>query len=219
MDGNKDTEQPIRFRARIDVVGGILVSALAVLIWYGSLGLAVGELRYFGSGFMPRLCAAALLFGGLVLLYRGVTQPDSAAERLVLAKRGPLMVGLGILLFALTIRGYPVGPLLVPQLGLLVADPLAIIVSGLGSVEARPRELIVLALCLSGFGALVFVELLGVPLPVLPLAVERALPAGWGIDWPPRIAAIASMLAGAALAWRFGFGPWGATASEGETSR
>ena len=201
--GSKERQQPAEFHMRIDIVAGILLSALAVLIWYGSSNLPVGELSYFGSGFMPRICAAALLVGGLGLLLRGVTQPPSEAEHLVLAMRGPLLVGLAILLFALTIRGYAVGPLPIPQLGLLVAGPLSIFVSGFGTVEARPRELLVLALGLSGLGSLVFVDLLNVPLPVLPQFIERNLPASWGVDWPPRVAALTFIAVAAGLAWNF----------------
>ncbi|WP_173932667.1 tripartite tricarboxylate transporter TctB family protein [Chelativorans sp. Marseille-P2723] len=188
---------------RIDVVAGVLVSALAALIWYGSSHLPVGELRYFGPGFMPRLCAAALLVGGLALLFRGLTQPDTQAEPLVLAMRGPLLVGLGILLFALTIRGYGVGPIIVPQFGLLAAGCLVIFISGLGSVEARPRELIVLAFGLSGLGALLFVDVLDVRLPVLPDFVERNLPPQWGIEWPARLTALGFMTIAAMLARYF----------------
>lgn len=196
-------EQAVEFLMRIDIVAGILLSALAVLIWYEAVPLPVGELSYFGSGFMPRVCAAALLIGGLSLLFRGVTQPSSEAEKLVLAVRGPFFVGFAILIFALTIKGYAVGPLTIPQLGLVVAGPLSIFISGFGTVEARPGELIVLALGLTGLGILVFVDLLNVALPVLPSFIERGIPQSWGIDWPPRIAAIILLLAAGGLAWAF----------------
>lgn len=203
MDGKYARRGTIPLFLRIDVVAGVLVSALAALIWYGSSHLPVGELRYFGAGFMPRLCAAALLVGGVALLFRGLTQPETAAEPLVLAWRGPLLVGLGIVLFALTIKGYGVGPVIVPQLGLLVAGCLVIFISGLGSVEARPRELIVLAFGLSGLGALLFVDVLDVRLPVLPGFVERILPPEWGIYWPARLSALGFMAIAAVLARYF----------------
>lgn len=217
MAVNVSEQQTHPLYTRIDVVGGALMSALAVLIWYGSVRLPIGELRYFGSGFLPRVCAGALLVGGVALLIRGLRQTDAEAERLVLASRGPLLVGLGIVLFALTIRGYEIGPLTVPQLGLLVAGPLAIIVSGLASTEARLRELVALAFGLSGLGALVFVELLGVRLPMLPLAIERALPGSWGVDWPSRIAGFAFVVCGCLMALKLRSKL--AAGGAGETSR
>lgn len=200
---DRKEQQPVKFHMRIDTVAGVLLSALALLIWYGSAPLPVGELSYFGSGFMPRICAAALLIGGMSLLFRGITQPSSDAEQLVLVMRGPIFVGCAILVFALTIKGYAIGPLTIPQLGLVVAGPLSIFISGFGSVEARPRELIVLALGLTGLGTLVFVDLLSVALPTLPSFIERSLPPSWGIDWPPRIVALVLLAAAAGLAWYF----------------
>jgi len=186
---------------RVDVLAGAIVCGLAALIWIGASPLAVGALRNFGPGFLPRICAAALLAGGLALLYRGISQPDAAAERLVLAGRGPLLVGLAILVFAVTIRGLASGPLPVPRLGLLVAGPVTVLIAGLGSIEARPRELVAYSLGLSGVASLVFVDMLGVPLPVLPGFMDGVLPLGWGPDWPGRVAALLWLAAGAAL-WR-----------------
>ena len=201
MSDGERRKRFIPLHLRIDVLGGLLLCAVAASIWLGAAALGVGELRYFGPGFLPRVFAAALLAGGLTLVVRGATQPDAAAERLRLAGRGPIFVSLGILLFALTIKGASIGPLAIPELGLLVAGPIAVLVVGLGSVEADPRELLVLGLALSALLVIVFVDLLGVPLPVLPAVVADSAPASWGPDAPGHVAALTWLAAAFAL-WR-----------------
>jgi hypothetical protein len=173
---------------RIDVLAGALVCVAAATIWVQGAALDVGDLRYFGPGFLPRILAVALMGGGLALLAAGLLQPDSAATRLVLAFKGPLMVGLGIFTFAVTIRGFALGPIAVPQLGLLIAGPLAVLITGMGSAEGKPRELLVLGPGLSALLVLVFVEFLNMQVPVFPAIVAENLPLAWGPDWPRRAA-------------------------------
>jgi hypothetical protein len=175
---------------RIDVLGGALVCLLALIVWLQSAGLEVGTLSYFGPGFMPQILAVALMGCGLALLVRGLVERNEAAERLVLAVRGPAAVGLAILLFALTIRGFPIGPVRVPQLGLLVAGPLTVFIAGMGSVDARPRELAVLGIALTAMAVLLFTDLLGMPVPVFPEKVADILLRTWGPDWPRRVAVL-----------------------------
>jgi putative tricarboxylic transport membrane protein len=189
-----------RYR-RIDVIGGVLVCAIAVAIWLDSMGLAVGELSYFGPGFMPRILATVLLVCGLALLVFGLTQPPSAAEGLVFAMRGPIAIGLAILLFALTIRGIWLGPVRIPQFGILLTGPLTVIVAGLGGARARVRELIVLGIGLTAASVLVFADALNMQLPVFPAVIEHMMPVAWGLDWPRRIAVLAYAVLGYGL-WR-----------------
>src|SRR5690606_32372677 len=99
--------------------------------------------------------------------------------------------------FAVTVRGYALGPLAVPQLGLLVAGPLAVLITGMGSVEANPRELLVLGPALTALLTLVFVELLNMQVPLFPGIVADNLPLAWGPDWPRRV----GMLVSAAVAF------------------
>jgi hypothetical protein len=204
VDDRERRERRVPLHLRIDVLGGLFLCATAAAIWLGATPLTVGELRYFGPGFLPRVLAAGLLAGGLALLIRGVTQPDAAAERLALEGRGPLLVSLGILLFALTVKGFSIGPLAVPELGLLVAGPLTVLVVGLGSAEAKPRELIVLGLGLSALMTLVFVDLLDVQLPVFPAVVASSIPLEWGPSRPRQAAVVLWLAVAWGLWWAFG---------------
>jgi hypothetical protein len=189
---------------RIDVLSGALLIVVAVAVWLGGAHLPVGELRYFGAGFLPRILSAAMLVCGVAVLIRGLIQADAAAERLMLAARGPAAVGFAILVFAATIRGFPAGPVAIPQLGLLVAGPMTVVIAGMGSVDAEPRQLIVLGIGLTVAAILVFSELLGTPMPVFPAIVAEAIPNAWGPDWPRRIAMIAYAIIGYGLWKAFG---------------
>lgn len=201
MSQDTDTGTSIPLYRRIDVLGGVLVSAAALLIWFDSMGLAVGELSYFGPGFMPRILAVVLLVCGLALVVTGLTQKNSAAEALVLAFRGPIAIGLAILFFAMTIRGFALGPVRIPQFGLLLTGPLTVIIAGMGGVDARPRELIVLGIGLTAAGVLIFADALNMVIPVFPGLFERDLVVAWGPDLPRRVAVGAYAVIGYGL-WR-----------------
>jgi len=175
---------------RIDVLSGILVSILALVIWFGSASLPVGELRYIGPGLLPSVLSAVLFFCGIALIVIGLTQ-TAEAERVFIAVRGPVVVGTAILFFAVTIRGVTLGPLAIPQLGLLVTGPLTVIIAGMGSAEARLRELIILGIALTAAGVLVFADVLSMTVPVFPGILESEIVVAWGVDWPQRIAVAA----------------------------
>jgi hypothetical protein len=186
---------------RIDLLAGLLVCVAAGVIWFESMDLAIGQLRYFGPGFLPKIASVVLVAGGLALVARGFLQPATDAQRLVLAARGPTAVSLAILFFATTIKGVAVRGVEIPQLGLFVTGPVTVLIAGLGSVEANPRELMALGIGLTALVVLVFVDLLSVQIPVFPQAVADHLPADWGPDWPRRIVAVLGLCIAYGL-WR-----------------
>lgn len=212
----REQKQRVPAYLRVDVLGGVLVCAIAVIIWLGSAGLAVGELRRFEPGLLPKVFSAVLMAGGLVLLMRGLTQSRASAERLVLAFRGPLAVGLAVGVFAIFIKGYVLGPLQVPQLGLLVVGPITVLIAGMGSVEAEPRELLVLGIGLSALAVLVFADLLNMQVPVFPAVIAETLPLDWGPDWPMRGAILVYLALALGLWWLFGLTPTSKARSAGE---
>ena len=78
---------------RIDFLSGLLVCVVAGVIWFESMDLAVGRLRYFGPGFLPKIAALVLAAGGLALVARGLLNPATDAQRLVLAARAQVGSG------------------------------------------------------------------------------------------------------------------------------
>jgi hypothetical protein len=161
------------------VSGLVLVALAAFAIWLTS-DLPQGTLRAMGPAMLPRWLAIGVGLCGLALVVIAFVKDGDQLERFTL--RGPVVVGIAILCFGLTIRGFTLGPVRVPQLGLLGAGPLAIFVSGFATPEARLRELLMLALSLTAFCMVLFGDLLNLPIPMYPQVFADLYPAGWSSD-------------------------------------
>jgi putative tricarboxylic transport membrane protein len=142
-------------RAPRDFLAGASLLALALLALWAGAGLEAGTLRAMGPGMLPRALAIAVGAAGLAIAALSLVADGEALGRWPL--RGPLFVSLAIVGFALTIR----------TVGLAVAGPLVVVVSGAASAESRPRELVVFALVLTAFCVGLFRFALSLPIPVL----------------------------------------------------
>ena len=74
----------------------------------------------------------------------------------------------GAVLFGLTIRGFELGPIKVPQLGLVVSGPLVVLIAGLAAEDRSWKELIIFAVVMTTFCALLFKYALSLPIPLAP---------------------------------------------------
>ena len=171
--------------------GAVMVALGAYAVWL-TRDLSQGTLRSMGPAMLPRWLAIGVIGCGIVLLLLSLFQSDDGLSGTRV--RGPLFVVAGVFLFGATIRG--VGPL--PGLGMIVAGPLAILVSGYATPEARFGELVILALALTGGCMLLFGDLLNLPIPLFPIWLGDLFPAGWSNDG--RLRATAGLMLLAALA-------------------
>lgn len=179
-----------------NLVGGLILVALALLALWLLKDLEAGTLGAMGSALMPRALAVGLaVLGGLVAASSFVKR-GHMLERLPL--RGPVFVLLAIVVFAVTIRPFQIGSLGTPGLGIVVSAPLAIVISGFATPEARLRELLILALGLTPLCMLLFGDMLNLTIPMMPQALIDAFPDGWSQKAVLRVAA-AAMLACAGL--------------------
>src|SRR6185436_6700531 len=89
------------------------------------------------------------------------------------------------------------GPIALPGLGLLVAGPLAIFISGYATGEARARDLVILSLALTAACMELFGDMLNLPIPLFPQAMAGLFPADWSQKAILRATSI--VLAGAAV--------------------
>ena len=96
-----------------------------------------------------------VLLAGIVFTVAAFVRRGEALSRWPL--RGAVFITLGILAFALTIR----------SIGLVVAGPVVVLVSGAASAETRPRELVVFAVVMTVACVALFRYALGLPIPVL----------------------------------------------------
>jgi hypothetical protein len=177
------------------VVAGLTLVALAVLALWLTRDLDQGTLNAMGPAMLPRWLAMAVGLSGLALLAFAFIKQGDALERWSL--RGPVFVIGAILAFAITIRPFSFGPLAIPGLGMVIAAPLAIIIGGFATPEARLRDLVILALLLTPFCMVLFGDLLNLPIPIFPQALTGLFPADWSQKAVLR--ATAAIMAGSGL--------------------
>ncbi|HMO30109.1 tripartite tricarboxylate transporter TctB family protein [Enterovirga sp.] len=169
-------------------VGGLALIALAAFALWLVSDLSQGTLRSMGPAMLPRWLAIGVGLCGVALVAAGLLQEGHAVEPISL--RGSVMVVLGILAFAGTIRGVDLGGgVSVPQLGMIGAGPLAMFIGGYATADVRWRDLLILSLSLTAACMLLFGDLLNLPIPLYPQALSDLYPAGWSNDLRLRVTA------------------------------
>ncbi|RDV03401.1 tripartite tricarboxylate transporter TctB family protein [Undibacter mobilis] len=186
IEGRRHTAVP-RY-ARIDVIGGALMVFIAALIWFGAIALDAGSLMRIGSGALPRALAVLLFLAGFVILLQGLLQSDSEAVRFYAAVRPGAIVIVAIAIFGLFIRGGNFGFMSTPQLGLMIVGPLTVFIAGCATPEMHVKSLLVLCFGLTAAMLVIFMDMLGVTIPVFPKFIQDPLTFSLGIDTVVRIA-------------------------------
>ncbi|WP_182084358.1 tripartite tricarboxylate transporter TctB family protein [Aureimonas sp. ME7] len=185
------------------LAGGLTLLALAAVALWLTRDLTQGTLDEIGSGLLPRWLAIGVGACGLALLLLSVLRRGAAFEPLPL--RGPVVLSIAILAFAVLVRAFSIGGMTLPGLGLVVAGPVAVFVSGLASDEADWLELAILAPGLTAFCMVLFGDLLSLQIPLYPDALLASFPPGWSPKAVLRVvAAVLALVAAAfaAVAWR-----------------
>lgn len=146
----------VSIRAPKDFWAGVMFIAFAAVALYVSRTYSLGTAVRMGPGYFPMLLGGVLAVIGAILVVRSlVIAGDPIGHMRVL----PLVVvALAVVLFGV----------LLPRLGLAVTLPVVIAVSALASVQSRRWEVLLLALTLTVFSALVFVYGLRLPIPLWP---------------------------------------------------
>lgn len=166
MDGGAGTEPPAaRFLPRERAAGLLLVVIGAVAFW-SSLELPVFRGGSVGAGLMPRLLGVFITGLGVAQLLLSFRRPGPAVGGW--NPREIVMLLGAVLLFAVTIRGYHLGAITIPPLGIVVAGPLAVVTAGFAARDVRPGELAIFAVVMSAACLALFRYALGLPLPVAP---------------------------------------------------
>ena len=151
----------LRVLARKDVLAGLMFIGVAALALWLSRNYPIGTALRMGTGYVPRLLCWILMGLGAVVLVQGLREADSdrPAEGGALARLWPiLVVTASLVAFGLALE----------RLGLVVAIFLLI---GIGSLAARgikPWEAAATALGLVLLSWAIFIEGLGLTIPVWP---------------------------------------------------
>jgi putative tricarboxylic transport membrane protein len=146
---------PSRVRLSKDLLAGFVLVVIAAFALYASKGLESGTLRSVGPGALPRGLAVVVLLAGLGFVVAALVRGGEPLGRWPL--RGAIFITLSLVAFALTIR----------SIGLAVAGPAIVVVSGAASEETRPVELVVFAAVMTAACIGLFRYALGLPIPVL----------------------------------------------------
>ena len=161
--GETPPQTPWAGRERI---AGLSLLAFGIFaLWAGSdlPGMTEGGV---GSGLMPRALSILIIVTGILQIALSWRDPGPSTGSWPLMRMVPVLAG--VFLFAITIRGYQLGPLTIPPLGLAVATPLAIVLSGMAAKDARLGELAIFAAIMTAICIGLFRFALGLSLPVAP---------------------------------------------------
>ncbi|WHQ71404.1 tripartite tricarboxylate transporter TctB family protein [Methylorubrum extorquens] len=180
-----------------NVAAGLGLVLLGMSGVWAAGDLSRGTLGAMGPGMLPHWVAIGVAACGVLLAATGFVRGGAGLQAFGL--RGPIVVVLAILAFAATIRPTALGPITTPGFGLIVAGPLAVILAGYASPEARFRELVILALLLTAGCMLLFGDLLNLPIPLFPTAFIEAASGTVSSRMLLRLAAGALALAGLGL--------------------
>ena len=158
--------QGLRIRSSQDLAGGLFMILLAVGAFIFTWDLPAGTLRQLGPGMLPKAFAVICAALGALLALSSLRYNGERLEGW--SWKGIFFALGGALLFGLTIRGFEIGPIKVPALGLLVSGPLLIFFSGLAADDRKLKELAIFAVAMSTACILLFKYALSLPIPLAP---------------------------------------------------
>lgn len=118
--------------------------------------LPQGTALEMGPGYFPRQVAWLALVVGLLLVLRSLRRDGPPLLRL---RWRPLLATV----CAVLVFGWSVG-----QLGLLITAPITLIIASLGAARPSLLRLALLVVLVTAGASLVFVQLLGLTIPLLP---------------------------------------------------
>jgi hypothetical protein len=130
-------------------------------IFFGSIAIIVARDYGMGTGvkmgpaYFPTILGGLLAGIGLISVVRSFITPGTPIG--AFAFKGLILVTVSVVLFGFIVRGA----------GLVVALPLLVVMSASASKRFRWRTALIMAAVLTIFCVLVFVEALGIPLPIV----------------------------------------------------
>jgi hypothetical protein len=139
-----------------DLLFGLFLVAVATGTFVATRNLTVGHAADMGPGYMPRVVALALMGFGVFFTGRGLWRMRVGIAPVQLRPLLAILASVGV--FALTAE----------RLGLAIASVVTVILASLATREGRVLETIAFAILLSGAAVLLFVKLLGLPIPIWP---------------------------------------------------
>lgn len=140
-----------------DLGAGIFLLVVATIAYFSARDLPLMDGTNVGPGFMPKSVALLIAVFGYLTMLVGL------ADNRILISRWSLR-GIFFVLGAVVVFGAAIRPL-----GLVVAGPVAVIMSALADPDSRPVEIIAYAAVMSVICIGLFKYMLRLPIPLAPL--------------------------------------------------
>jgi hypothetical protein len=156
--GSSRSPTPVWWRQ--DFFGGLVIIAVAAFAFWQGADLPIGTFGGMGPGMLPRGLAVLLGLLGALLAVGAVMEGGPPLDRWSL--RGPVFVLGAVVAFGAAVR----------PLGLVVAGPLAVVISAFASNEVRWIETLVFGAVMTAFCVGLFKFALGLPIPLAPWLID-----------------------------------------------
>lgn len=152
-----------------DVFSGLVAMAIGAGFFLSGQELEMGTASRMGPGYFPNILSLLMIGLGLVITVQALRSPPGDASIGALPARGILLVIGATTFFGLTVRGLGLGP----------AVLVIVLATAWASRFASLRASLPLAVGLAVFCAVLFIRLLGLPLPLIGpwLSVDHWSPA------------------------------------------
>jgi hypothetical protein len=136
----------------VEILSGLFVAGIGLFFFLGAAEYPMGQINRMGPGFVPRSLGAIGIGLGLIILTGAIRVPGRFPT---IAWRPLAAITGGIVLFAV----------LLPRFGLVVATLVASIVSMLGNPDADWRMISMTSVSISVVCWVLFILVLGLPIP------------------------------------------------------
>lgn len=146
----------VRFRCLQDYAGGVFLIVLAVIGVAGTASLNFKTSTGVGPGMMPRATGLIIIALGLIMIINALYQRGEGLDRWSI--RGIVFVLGSAMVFGWTIR----------SMGLIVAGPLAVIISAMADRDTKWLEVIVFSILMTVACIGLFSYALKLPIPIWP---------------------------------------------------
>lgn len=142
-------------KARKDALAGLVFIAFGLAFTVGALNYDLGIVSRMGPGYVPVALGCILVAIGVLTIVEGVLRADGGDIGPVPWRAIVLLIG-AVLFFAFTVR----------RLGLIPAVFISAVMASFSSTRTTALQALVIALALTVFCVLLFVEALGMPIRV-----------------------------------------------------
>ena len=140
-----------------DLAFAAFLVALGALAFALAGELSIGTAAAMGPGYVPRGLALIIMIYGAVL---GLRAGFAGREKFPAIELRPLLLISGsVALFAI----------LLPFAGLALTSFAVVVCAGFAAYDVRLRENVIAAIVLAAFSVVLFITVLGLPIPIWPL--------------------------------------------------